>query len=473
MPSHSTSAPADDLRPTLGLPSAAAVVAGSMIGSGIFLVTPDVARHTGSTGMTLLIWAGTGAFTALGAWSYGKLAGAYPVAGGQYAFLREAWGRIPAFLYGWVFFWVLQTGTLAAVAVAFARYAGVLLPAVNSAPIGPLGLSTEKLLSIACLVGLTFYNTRGIQYGAALQNVFTVLKTLALLGLIACGLMAGGGLLWQSGAHDWTLALPHASGDGAWLAALTTLAAATVGPLFASDSWNTVTFIGAEVKNPRQTLPKALALGTGLVVTLYFLANLAYVNTLTLPQIQSAPDDKVAALMMTTIFGPAGAAAMAAIILVSTFGCLNGILLSGARVFYAMARDGLLFQRFAATHPTTHSPNTSLWAQCGWACALALSGTYGQLLGYIIFTALAFYALTIGGLFRLARRDTGAAHFTGFMDKAMAGLYIAGASALALLLLVSPDQRQASLAGIGFTLLGLPAYALWRRFAHKKAAVIE
>lgn len=472
MPDVAASAPpspAPGQRPRLGLLSAIAVVAGSMIGSGIFLVTPDVARHAGTTATTLALWAGTGLLTVLGAWSYGKLAGAYPQAGGQYAYLREAWGRVPAFLYGWVFFWVLQTGTLAAVAVAFARYAGVLLPAINASELGPLGLSTEKLLAVGCLLGLTLYNTRGLHYGAVLQNVFTLLKTLALLALIACGLCAGSGLLFADAsgtAHDWRLTLPVVSDTASGpLSALTVLAAATIGPLFSSDSWNTVTFLGAEVHHPRQTIPRALVLGAGLVVTLYFLANLAYVNTLGLHAIQTAPDDKVAALMMTVLFGPSGALAMAAIILVSTFGCLNGILLSGARVFYAMARDGLLFKRFAATHPQTHSPNVSLWAQCGWACVLALSGSYGHLLGYIIFTALAFYILTLAGLFRLARRDAATLGMTHWYQALPPALYMAGASLLALLLLFSADQWHTSLTGLGITVLGLPVYWLWQRLS--------
>lgn len=455
-----------ELKRTLGVFSATAIVAGSMIGSGIFLVTPEAARYVGTEGLLLLLWVLSGILTILGASSYGKLAAHLPEAGGQYVFLREAWGKVPAFLYGWVLLLVIQTGFLAAVSVAFARYVGVLLPVINTTPIAELfpgfTLSTEKLLAAVCLVFLTWINTRGIQYGAMIQNIFTSLKVLALLGLIVLGLAFGSNLWASSSAVSWSLTLPpHA--DGASLGLMATFAVALVGPLFSSDAWNYVTFIGGEVKSPEKTLPKALTIGTILVVTLYLLANIAYINVLPLEAIQTAADDKVAALMFSTLFGDFGSRAIALIILVSTFGCLNGMVLAGARVFYAMAKDGLLFKQFGHLDPDTKAPDFSLWVQCVWGILLAFSGSYGQLLAYIVFSALVFYIITIAGLLRLAKKIPEAVNMTRKADYIMPMGYIIGASILAAYMLITPDTFCTSIMGVCFTLVGLPVYWLWHK----------
>lgn len=478
---HTHSAEAPELKATLGWFSATAIVAGSMIGSGIFLVSADIARYVGSPGLLIAIWVFTGIVTVLGATSYAKLAAHLPRAGGQYVFLKESWGEIPAFLYGWALLTVIQTGFLAAVAVAFAKYAGVLFPVISSQDFG-FGLSTQKLLAIAVLLGLTMYNCRGIQYGAILQNVFTSLKVLSLILLIAVGLLFGQNL-WN-GSLDWSLSLPAGhpvSGD-----LLTLFAFGTVGALFSSDAWNYVTFIGGEVKDPRRNLPIALFWGSSVVVVLYLVANFAYLNLLSIPQIQTAAEDRVATVAMDTVFPGNGVAIMALIILISTFGCLNGMLLSGARVFYAMAKDGLLFRQFGELHPVYRSPNFSMWAQFVWAACLALSGTYGKLLDYIVFTSLVFYIVTMLGLLRLARTIPEQVKMTRKRDYAVPVAYIACATFIAFFLLfgdfftADASARFASdffstkfftsIAGLGLTALGLPVYHAWKKRPSTSAA---
>ncbi len=467
-----------ELKPTLGWFSATAIVAGSMVGSGIFIVSADIARNVGTAGLLMVVWLVAGVLTLLGASSYGKLAGYMPKAGGQYVFLKESWGEIPAFLYGWALLAVIQTGFLAAVAVAFTKYLGVLVPAVSAEPFLRLsdnfGISVQQVLAVAVLFGLTVYNCTGIKNGAILQNIFTSLKVLALILLIAVG-MGYGHHLWD-GTHDWSLALPAkqaAMGD-----IITLSAFALVGALFSADAWNYVTFIGGEVKDPKRNLNIALVAGTSVVVALYLLANFAYLNLLTLPQIQTADQDRVATLAMEQVFPGSGVMLMASIILISTFGCLNGMLLAGARVFYAMAKDGLLFRKFAEVHPKTHSPNFSMWAQFVWASILALSGTYGMLLAYIVFASLVFYIVTMLGLLRLAKRMPQAVQMTRPTDYIIPWAYIAGASFIAFYLLFgdffTPGWQQAfaekfhetkfftSIAGLILTALGLPVYYWWK-----------
>ncbi len=464
-----------ELVPTVGWFSAACIVAGSMVGSGIFIVSADITRTLGTGGWLMLVWTFAGLLTLFAATSYGKLAAYMPKAGGQYVFLREAWGEIPAFLYGWSLLTVIQTGFLAAVAVAFTKYLGVIFPAISSQPIlAGLPMSWQSVVAVLVLFGLTVYNSTGIRNGAILQNIFTSLKVLALGLLIVIGLAFGNNL-----AHvDWSLTLPPLqAAKGDWV---TLFAFASVGALFSADAWNYVTFIGGEVKNPEKSLPRALTWGTVTVVALYLLANLAYLNLLTLPQIQSAPEDRVATAAMDSIFPGAGVMMMAAIILISTFGCLNGMLLAGARVFYAMAKDNLLFQKFAEVHPKTHSPNFCLWMQFLWASVLALSGTYGQLLDYIVFATLMFYILTMLGLLRLSAKIPEAVRMTRRSDAILPIAYIAGAAFIAFFLLFgdffTPDYQTrfatdlthtkffTSIAGIVLTVLGLPVYWIWKRF---------
>lgn len=464
-----TSPDGGELKKALGLFSATTIVAGSMIGSGIFIVSADIARHVGTAGLLIALWVFTGLVTLMGAYSYGKLAAHMPRAGGQYVFLRESWGDIPAFLYGWALFSVIQTGTVAAVAVAFGKFLGVLVPAINSQiliPITPtFGISSQQLVAVALLLGLTAFNCTGVKNGAMLQNLFTVLKVIALLSLIVIGLVMGQNL-WggDAGASvDWSLSLP--AGLDVQGSLVVVFAAAAVGGLFSSEAWNNVTFIGGEVQNARQNLPKALVMGVGLVVGLYVLVNLAYLNVLPMDMIQHAPEDRVATAAMNAIFGDSGSVVMALIILVSTFGCLNGMLLAGARVCYAMAKDKLLFARFATVCPKHQTPNFSLWVQGIWASLLALSGQYGQLLDFVIFTALLFYFLTIVGLFKLARTIPEEVQMRNWQDYVIPVLYLVGITYVAIVLLVTPEKTMQCLYGIGLTLLGLPLFWFSRRKA--------
>ena len=472
----------------LGLYDATMVVVGSMIGSGIFIVSADIARLTGSPGWLLGAWLVTGILTVAAALSYGELAAMMPRAGGQYVYLREAFSPLWGFLYGWTLFLVIQTGTIAAVAVAFGRFLGVLWPAIAESQylVPPVHLSATYAVSLstAQLVGcllialLTWTNTRGLQYGKIVQNVFTTAKTGALVALIVIGLFAGwNALAVEANFGDlWTPRGEIAIVPG--LTAATTfglfvaVCVAQTGSLFSSDAWNNITFTAGEVKDPRRTIPLSLALGTGLVIGLYLLANLAYLVTLPLAAIQTAPADRVATATLDAIVPGWGAGLMAAAILVSTFGCTNGLVLAGARAYYAMARDGVFFAR-AGTLNAAKVPAWALWLQGAWAALLVLPRTYnpatgaygnlyGNLLDYVISAALIFYVLTIAGIFRL-RRTRPHAHrpYKAFGYPIVPALYIAGA--LTILLVLFAYRPDTTWPGLVIVLLGLPVYAAWRR----------
>jgi APA family basic amino acid/polyamine antiporter len=455
-------------RKELTLLDATNLVVGTMIGSGIFIVSADIARQLGSPGWLLLVWLVSGILTMLGALAYAELAAAMPRAGGQYVFLREGLGPLPGFLYGWTMFMVIQTGTIAAVAVAFSRFLGVFLPAVSpdvflslgSLPMPggtvELGLSPQRLVGIAVIVILTLVNVSGVREAKWVQNVFTVAKTGALIGLVVLGLTIG--------RNADALSLNFTGmfeGAPVGTALVLAFSAAMVGALFSSDSWNNVTFAAAEVRSPERNLPRALAMGTGLVTLLYLLANFAYLSVLSLPEIQNAPQDRVGTLAMQHMFGDTGQYLMAAAILVSTFGCINGLVLSGARVFYAMARDGLFFARAGVLSATRHVPAWALVAQGIWTAFLTLTGTYGQLLDYVIFANLIFYALTTIALFRLRQtRPDLPRPYRAIGYPVLPGLYLVSAVALAVTLLFAKPVYTFS--GLVLVLLGIPVYFLWR-----------
>jgi APA family basic amino acid/polyamine antiporter len=460
-------APEPGLQRGLTLLDATMLVVGSMIGSGIFIVSADIARTVRTPGWLLLVWAATGVMTLFGALSYGELASAMPRAGGQYVFLREALGRLTGFLYGWTLFVVIQTGTVAAVAVAFARFLGVFVPAVSPdlflslghvpMPGGEieLGLSPQRVVAIGVVAALTLVNMWGLREAKWVQNTFTIAKTAALAGLILLGITVGR----NAGAIAANF---HGMFEGAPTGSALVLAfgAAMVGSLFSSDAWNNVTFAAAEVRRPERNLPLALALGTGIVTVLYLLANLAYLMVLSLPEIQAAPQDRVGTLAMEHILGGPGLYLMAAAILVSTFGCVNGLILSGARVYYAMARDGLFFQRAGRVSPRTRVPVWALGVQGVWTAALTLTGTYGQLLDYVIFAALIFYVLTMVALFRLrVTRPEMERPYRAFGYPVVPGLYALAALGVALTLLVAKPAY--SFSGLTLVLLGIPVYFLW------------
>jgi APA family basic amino acid/polyamine antiporter len=472
----------------LGLYDATMVVVGSMIGSGIFIVSADIARLTGSPGWLLGAWLVTGILTLTAALSYGELAAMMPRAGGQYVYLREAFSPLWGFLYGWTLFLVIQTGTIAAVAVAFGRFLGVLWPAIAESQylIPPIHLSAKYAVSLstAQLVGcllialLTWTNTRGLEYGKIVQNVFTTAKTGALVALILIGLIAGwnalavdanfGDLWTPRGAVEVAPGLTAATAIGLFVA----VCVAQTGSLFSSDAWNNITFTAGEVKDPRRTIPLSLALGTGLVIGLYLLANVAYLVTLPLPAIQTAPSDRVATATLDAIVPGWGAVLMAAAILVSTFGCTNGLILAGARAYYAMARDGVFFVR-AGTLNAARVPAWALWLQGAWAALLVLPRTYnpatgaygnlyGNLLDYVISAALIFYVLTIAGIFRLRRtRPHADRPYKAFGYPVVPALYILGATTILVVLFAyRPDTTWP---GLVIVLLGLPVYVAWRK----------
>ncbi len=481
----------------LGLWDATMIVAGSMIGSGIFIVSADIARQVGSPGWLLATWVITGLLTIGAALSYGELAAMMPRAGGQYVYLREAFSPLWGFLYGWALFLVIQTGTIAAVAVGFARYLGVLVPWISPEawilrPVAisegyAVSLSTQQLVGVAMIVLLTAMNTRGIELGKGIQNLFTSAKTLALVALIGLGLLVGWNseVVRENFSNFWAPRNPapirpdfpffsEVTAASGLFGLLVALGVAQVGSLFSSDAWNNITFTAGEVKDPRRTIPRSLATGTILVIALYLLANLAYLVTLPLGGIQNAPDDRVATALLEKILGGAGAGVMAAAIVVSTFGCNNGLILAGARVTYAMARDGLFFRATGRLNERG-VPAAALWLQCVWASLLVLprtrlrsaSGveTYGNLsstlLDYVVFAVLIFYVATIAGLFVLRRRRPDAERpYRAWGYPWVPALYIVAASAIALVLLVF--KTQTSWPGLAIVLAGVPVYFLTR-----------
>jgi APA family basic amino acid/polyamine antiporter len=471
----------------LGLYDSTMVVVGSMIGSGIFIVSADMTRTIGSGGWLLAAWALTGVLTVIGALSYGELAAMMPRAGGQYVYLREAFSPLWGFLYGWTLFLVIQTGTVAAVAVGFARYFGVLVPWISEdnyliAPVHlsegyALSLSTTQLVGIAMIALLTWTNTRGLEYGRIVQNVFTTAKTGALIGLIAAGLLIGWnqaavsdnfGNFWHArGAADIVPGLSATTVFGLCIAVLV----AQTGSLFSADAWNNITFTAGEVKDPRRNIPLSLALGTAVVISLYLLANVAYLVTLPLADIQHAPADRVATATLDAIVPGAGALLMAIAIMISTFGCNNGLILAGARAYFAMARDGLFF-RSAGRLNDAKVPAWALALQGVWAAFLVLPRTYnpatsaygnlyGNLLDYVVSAALIFYILTIAGIFRLRRtRPQAERPYRAFGYPAIPALYIAGAATILIVLFAY--RTATTWPGLVIVTLGLPVYLLWK-----------
>jgi basic amino acid/polyamine antiporter, APA family len=498
----------------IGLFDGTMIVVGSMIGSGIFIVAADISRQTGSSGGLLLTWILTGLLTVSAALAYGELAAMYPHAGGQYVYLREAYSPLWGFLYGWTLFLVIQTGTIAAVAVGFARYLGVLFPAISPTAwiIPPLALgskyavsmSVQQLVGIAMIVFLTFLNTLGVRLGKLIQNIFTSAKTLSLVGLIlVCVFVArNSAAVSDNFTHLWAIRGAQAIEPGAnflrgWVPTLTAasglfglfvaLGVAQVGSLFSADAWNNIGFTAAEVKNPERHVALSMALGTLVVITLYCLANVAYLCTLPLAQIQHAPDDRVASAALGAAFGPAGAAIMAVAIVISTFGCNNGLILAGARVTYAMAQDGLFFRSTGALNKRG-VPGTALVYQGIWIAVLILLRTrhvdtagavtygnlYSDLLNYVVFSVLIFYALTIAGIFRLRATQPHAERpYRAFGYPFLPLLYIVAAVAILFVLLLY--QTQTTWPGLAIVLLGVPVYLLWSRRSStiKSAARID
>jgi APA family basic amino acid/polyamine antiporter len=406
-------------KPSLGLLDGTMIVAGSMIGSGIFIVSADITRNVGSAGWLILVWLITGFMTITAAVSYGELSGMFPKAGGQYVYLKEAYNPLTGFLYGWSFFAVIQTGTIAAVGVAFSKFAGYFIPALEMndtnilLQVGELKIHTAQLVSIVLIVFLTGVNTRGIRSGKLIQTSFTVVKLLSLFGLIVFGFLLGARhTVWHDNwTHAWSMhkfinvneIFGMSGGSITGIAMLGAIAAGMVGSIFSSDAWNNVTFIAGEMKNPKRNIGLSLFMGTLIVTLIYVAANLMYLSVVPLSGIAFAPQDRVAVAAANLIFGPAGTYVIAVMIMISTFGCNNGLILSGARVYYTMAKDGLFFRQAGALNKNA-VPAWALWAQCVVASILCLSGKYGDLLDMISFVAVLFYALTVFGIFILRRK---------------------------------------------------------------------
>ena len=481
----------------LGLTSATMLVMGSMIGSGIFIVSAEISREVQSPALLIGAWLITGFLTIVAALSYGELSAMMPRAGGQYVYLRESLGPLWGFLYGWTLFLVIQTGLIAAVGIAFGKFLGIFFPVISSSnwilhlwkvppiPIGPMilgnmdvGLNTQNLVAILVIVLLSVINIFGVKTGAFIQNVFTIAKTSALLGLVLLGVFIGRNaqaIAANFGRNFWVnsgLGVQHEIAAGVFVSTLTVLAVAQVGSLFSADSWNTVTFTAGEVKNPSRNLPLSLALGTGVVIALYIACNFIYLSALPLAGnpsgatvlergIQYASEDRVGTAVMTQMFGPIGGALMAIAILISIFGCDNGLILSGARVYYAMAKDGLFFRNVAKLHPTYKTPAVSLMVQMVWTCILCISGSYGQLLDYIVFAVLVFYILTIAGLFVLRRTHPEAERpYKAVGYPVLPAIYIVMALFIDIVLLRYKPQY--TWPGLCIVLLGIPVYYAWR-----------
>lgn len=462
-----------EFKRSLGLLDAVMLVSGSMIGSGIFIVSAGMARDLSSAGWIMTAWLVAGLLTILAALSYGELSGMMPKAGGQYVYIHRAFGPFPAFLYGWTVFTVIQTGVIAAVAMAFAKFSAVFFPALAPehilANLGFLKVNAAQLFAIASVVLLTWFNTRGVKDGKTLQTIFTLAKIVALLGLIVLGISYGwqNGNLGQNFHHIWEASrLTFQNGQEilqpiSGLALLSVLGVAMVGSLFSSDAWNNVTFIAGEIRDPQRNLPLSLFLGTVLVTALYVLANVAYLVLLPMHEIQTAEADRVGTAAASVLFGDAAVYIMAGLIMISTFGCNNGIILAGGRLFYAMSKDGLFFSK--ASELNKHSvPGFALWVQCLWACVLCLSGRYGDLLEYTTFASLLFYIVTIAGLFVLRKREPDASRpYRAFGYPVVPFLYILFAFAFCVnLLIMSPVY---TVSGLVIVALGTPFYWILKK----------
>jgi APA family basic amino acid/polyamine antiporter len=453
----------------LGLLDGTMLVAGSMIGSGIFIVSADITRNVGSAGWLIFVWLITGFMTLTAALSYGELSGMFPKAGGQYVYLKEAYNKLIGFLYGWSFFAVIQTGTIAAVGVAFSKFTAYLIPAVSEDNIlfnlGFVKISAAQIVSIVVIVFLTFINTRGVKSGKIIQTIFTLTKLLSLFGLIIFGLISLNSGTWHMNwSNAWNLHQLKMDGSFAeytTAAAFGAIAASMVGSIFSSDSWNSVTFIAGEMKNPKRDVALSLFFGTLIVTLIYVSANVMYTAVLPLHDIATAEKDRVAVAASHMIFGHGGTLVIAVMIMISTFGCNNGLIFAGARVYYTMAKDGLFFKKTGTLNKFA-VPEFGLWIQALVASILCLSGKYGDLLDMISFVVVLFYVLTIFGIFRLRKsRPDAERPYKAFGYPILPVIYILmGIAFCILLILYKPNFTWP---GLIIVLLGIPIYYFSQR----------
>jgi basic amino acid/polyamine antiporter, APA family len=452
---------------SLGLRDATMIVAGSMIGSGIFIVSADIVRNVGDPAWLIMVWLIAGFMTMAAALSYGELSGMFPKAGGQYVYLKEAYHPLLAFLYGWSFFAVIQTGTIAAVGVAFSRFTAYLIPAFSEDNMmihaGFLKISAAQLLSICCIIFLTTLNTRGIEKGKSVQTVFTMTKLLSLFGLIIFGFMMMKKEVWDANwTNAWNLhALSTEDQSGNLISGIGLLAAAMVGAIFSYDAWNNVTFIAGEIKDPRRNIGLSLMLGTLMVTCIYVLANVMYLSVLPLEDIAHAAKDRVGVVASQIIFGDWGTFIIALMIMVSTFGCNNGLILAGARVYYTMAKDGLFFRQ-AGELNQFNVPRQALWMQCILACLWCLSGKYGDLLDMVSFVVVLFYILTVAGVFILRKKRPDAERpYKTFAYPVLPLLYII--MGLIFCVMLISYKPKFTWPGLIITLAGIPIYYMAMR----------
>jgi APA family basic amino acid/polyamine antiporter len=459
----------NEFKPSLGAFDATMIVAGSMIGSGIFIVSADITRNVGSAGWLVAVWLLTGFMTLTAALSYGELSAMFPKAGGQYVYLKESYNPLLGFLYGWSFFSVIQTGTIAAVGVAFSKFAGYFFPSLEMTDanilfqLGFLKIYPAQVLSIVTIILLTYINTKGVQSGKIIQSTFTITKLASLFGLIGFGfLLASKASIWDANwANAWemkTIASDNSTTPIFGVAILGAIAASMVGSIFSSDAWNNVTFIAGEIKNPKRNIGLSLFLGTLIVTVIYISANLMYLSVLPLNEIANAPADRVAVAASNVIFGNIGTYVIAVMIMISTFGCNNGLILAGARVYYTMAQDGLFFKK-AATLNKNAVPAWALWAQCIVASLLCLSGRYGDLLDMVSFIVVIFYILTIIGIFILRKKRPELDRpYKAFGYPVLPAIYILMGTCFCVLLIIYKPNF--TWPGLIITLLGVPLYYL-------------
>ena len=458
-----------EFKPSLSAFDATMIVAGSMIGSGIFIVSADITRNVGSAGWLVAVWLLTGFMTLTAALSYGELSAMFPKAGGQYVYLKESYNPLLGFLYGWSFFSVIQTGTIAAVGVAFSKFAGYFFPSLEMTDanilfqLGFLKIYPAQVLSIVTIILLTYINTKGVQSGKIIQSTFTITKLASLFGLIGFGfLLASKASIWDANwANAWemkTIASDNSTTPIFGVAILRAIAASMVGSSFSSDAWNNVTFIAGEIKNPKRNIGLSLFLGTLIVTVIYISANLMYLSVLPLNEIANAPADRVAVAASNVIFGNIGTYVIAVMIMISTFGCNNGLILAGARVYYTMAQDGLFFKK-AATLNKNAVPAWALWAQCIVASLLCLSGRYGDLLDMVSFIVVIFYILTIIGIFILRKKRPELDRpYKAFGYPVLPAIYILMGTCFCVLLIIYKPNF--TWPGLIITLLGVPLYYL-------------
>ncbi|HTI58201.1 APC family permease [Mucilaginibacter sp.] len=457
------------LKHELGLLDGTMLVAGSMIGSGIFIVSADITRNVGSAGWLIVVWLITGFMTLTAALSYGELSGMFPKAGGQYVYLKEIYNKLMGFLYGWSFFAVIQTGTIAAVGVAFSKFTAYLIPAVSEDNIlfnlGFIKISAAQIVSIGVIILLTFINTRGVKSGKIIQTTFTLTKILSLFGLIIFGFWALNNNTWHlNWSNAWTLHKLNTDGsfvEYTTVAALGAIAASMVGSIFSSDSWNSVTFIAGEMKNPKRDVALSLFLGTMIVTLIYVAANVMYTAVLPLHDIATADKDRVAVSASHVIFGNGGTIVIAVMIMISTFGCNNGLIFAGARVYYTMAKDGLFFKKTGTLNKFS-VPEFGLWIQALVASILCLSGKYGDLLDMISFVVVLFYVLTIIGIYKLRiTRPDAERPYKAFGYPVLPAIYIVMGIAFCILLIIYKPNF--TWPGLGIVLLGIPIYYFSQR----------